>query len=108
MRLRNGMPINRNVYLEADVVLLVNVPVSFQFSTILDDHHNTEQKQNIDTDNAKCGREDHVEVDIGKGGKCAHASRLGRGGGGVGAGAVRDKHWRRATQVAAAVELEKY
>ena len=93
---------------KADVILLVDVSVSFQFSTILDDHHNAEQKKNIDTDNAECSRKDHIEIDIGKGGERAHTSRLCCGSGGIGAGAVSNEHWRRAAHVTAAVELNKY
>src|SRR6266480_5313204 len=94
--------------LKADAILLIDVSVSFQFSTILDDHHDAEQKENIDADNAECGREDHVEIDIRKGGEWAHASGLDRSSGGIGACIVGDEHWRCAAHVTAAVELDKY
>ena len=81
-----------NSFSKADTILLIDVSVSFQFSTILDDHTNAEQKKNINADNAECGCEDYVEIDIGKGGEWSHTSRLGRGCGGIGADAVCDEH----------------
>jgi len=78
---------------KADAILLIDVSVSFQFSTIFDDHNNAEQKENVDTNNAKCCSEDHVEIDIGKVREWPYASRLGRGSSGIGAGTVCDKHW---------------
>ena len=43
--------------------------VSFQLAAILDNHLDTEEKQNIDTDNAECGSEDQIEVDVCKEGE---------------------------------------
>ena len=48
-------------------VLLVNMPVALLFRPVLEDHGDTQNEKHVDTDNAKCSREDQVEVSVGEG-----------------------------------------
>ena len=78
-------------HLEGNAILLINVPVSLQLATILDNHLHAEEKQNINADDAERGREDQIEVDVRKERKGTDAGLGSSGSGRVRAGRVGDE-----------------
>jgi hypothetical protein len=79
--------------------------IPLQLLPILEYHSHTQDKHNIDADDAESGREDDVEVAVCKGREGADAAALLGGDERVGAGAVLDEGRRGGVVVAAAVEL---
>lgn len=56
-------------YLRLDstcTILLVDVAVTFLLHPVLEDHSDAENQDEIDTDNAKCGSEDLIQIPIGE------------------------------------------
>lgn len=51
----------------ADTVLFINVPVALLLLPVLEDHGDAENQNHVNTDDAKGGGEDLVEVPVGKG-----------------------------------------
>jgi len=92
-------------HLEGNAILLINVSVSFQLAAVLDNHLDTEEKQNIDTDNAECGSEDQIEVDVCKKREGTDAGLRSSGSCRVRACRICNKRWRGATQVSTAFKL---
>lgn len=89
----------------SEAVLFVDVSVPLLLLSILKDHCNTENKNRIYTDNAKCCSEDQIEVFVGESREWSDATTLLRSNEGVGTSAILNK-WRCGrVKVSAAVEL---
>jgi hypothetical protein len=82
------------------------VAVALLLHPVLEDHGDTENQDEIDADNAKGGREDLVEVPVGKGRELANASALLRSNKGVQARGVLYERRRGRVGVATAIELD--
>jgi hypothetical protein len=82
------------------------VAVALLLHTVLENHGDAENENEIDADNAKGGSEDLVEVPVGKRGELANASALLRSNKGVQARGVLYERRRGRVGVATAVELD--
>jgi hypothetical protein len=82
------------------------VAVALLLHAVLENHGDAKNKNEVDANNTKGGREDLVEVPVGEGREFANASALLRSNKGVQARSVLYKRRGCRVGVAAAVELD--
>lgn len=92
--------------LESSAVLLVDVPVALLLHPVLENHGDTEDEDEVDTNNAKCCGENLVEILVGEGRERGDAPTLLRCNKGVCASLILYKGRRGSIDVATAVKLE--